>query len=285
MPSKQAEALVRYNLADLHTHSICSDGMRTPTEAVQEAHDAGLRALSLTDHDTVEGTEEAINAGKDLGVEVIPGSELSAHVGDREVHLLAYMIDWKDKRLKENLNKVHEARRQRGFAIVERLTDMGISITVDEILTQANGSPLGRPHIASVLVKKGVVANKDEAFLRFLGDRAPAFQSKPLIPAKDVITLVHQSGGIVVLAHPGHNLPDLVFSQLVSAGLDGIEIYHPSHQPSQIEFYSNLAVQNKLVMSGGSDSHGDENGTSIGDFGIGYEAIGKMRERAERYSV
>jgi len=276
---------VRYNLADLHTHSICSDGLRTPTQAVREAHDAGLRALSLTDHDTVEGTEEAIDAGKDLGVEVIPGSELSAHVGDREVHLLAYLIDWKNKRLNESLNRIHEVRRQRGIAIVERLTNMGISVTVDEILTQANGSPLGRPHIASVLVNKGVVANKDEAFLRFLGDRAPAFQSKPHIPAKNVIALVHQSGGIVVLAHPGHSLPDVVFSQLVAAGLDGIEIYHPSHQPPQIEFYTQLAVQNKLVMSGGSDSHGDEHGTNIGDFGIGYEAIDAMRARAERYSL
>ena len=275
---------MRYNLADLHTHSFCSDGLRTPTQAVQEAHAAGLRALSLTDHDTVEGTEEALHAGKSLGVEIIPGSELSAHVGDREVHLLAYMIDWEDKNLNESLNRVQDVRYERGIAIVEQLTKMGISITIDEILKQANGSPLGRPHIASVLINKGVVANKDEAFLRFLGDRAPAFQSKPNIPAGDVIDVVHQSGGIVVLAHPGQNLSDSVFSYLVSAGLDGIEIYHPSHQPPQIDFYTKLANQNKLVMSGGSDSHGNEQGTRIGDFGISYEAIDAMRTRAERYA-
>lgn len=275
---------MRYNLADLHTHSFCSDGLRTPTQAVQEAHAAGLRALSLTDHDTVEGTEEALHAGKSLGVEIIPGSELSAHVGDREVHLLAYMIDWADKNLNESLNRVQDVRYKRGIAIVEQLTKMGISITIDEILKQANGSPLGRPHIASVLINKGVVANKDEAFLRFLGDRAPAFQSKPNIPAEDVIDVVHQSGGIVVLAHPGQTLSDSVFSHLVSAGLDGIEIYHPSHQPPQIDFYTKLANQNKLVMSGGSDSHGNEQGTKIGDFGISYEAIDAMRTRAERYA-
>lgn len=276
---------MRYNLADLHTHSICSDGLRTPSQAVQEARNAGLRALSLTDHDTVEGIEEAINVGNELGVEVIPGSELSAHVGDREVHLLAYLFNYKDEQLNQSLKRVHEARHQRGHAIVEQLTNMGISITIDEILTQANGSPLGRPHIASVLIKKGVVASKEEAFLRFLGDRAPAFQSKPQIPAKNVIELVHQSGGIVILAHPGHSFPDVVFSQLVSAGLDGVEIYHPSHQLPQIEFYTKLALENKLVMSGGSDSHGDENGTNIGDFGIGYEAIDAMRIRAKRYSI
>ena len=275
---------MRYNLADLHTHSFCSDGLRKPTQAVQEAHAAGLRALSLTDHDTVEGTEEALHAGKSLGVEIIPGSELSAHVGDREVHLLAYMIDWADKNLNESLNRVQDVRYKRGIAIVEQLTKMGISITIDEILKQANGSPLGRPHIASVLINKGVVANKDEAFLRFLGDRAPAFQSKPNIPAGDVIDVVHQSGGIVVLAHPGQTLSDSVLSHLVSAGLDGIEIYHPSHQPPQIDFYTKLANQNKLVMSGGSDSHGNEQGTKIGDFGISYEAIDAMRTRAERYA-
>ena len=219
-----------------------------------------------------------------MGVEIIPGSELSAHVGDREVHLLAYMIDWADKNLNESLNRVQDVRYKRGIAIVEQLTKMGISITIDEILKQANGSPLGRPHIASVLINKGVVANKDEAFLRFLGDRAPAFQSKPNIPAEDVIDVVHQSGGIVVLAHPGQTLSDSVFSHLVSAGLDGIEIYHPSHQPPQIDFYTKLANQNKLVMSGGSDSHGNEQGTKIGDFGISYEAIDAMRTRAERYA-
>ena len=279
-----SEAILRYNLADLHTHSFCSDGFRTPTQAVKEAREAGLQALSLTDHDTVEGIDEAIEAGKRFQVEVIPGSELSAHVDDREVHLLAYLIDWNNLNLKNNLKLVHQKRRERGNAIVNKLNSMGITITIEEILDQAQGSPLGRPHIAAILVKKGVVADKDEAFVRFLGDRSPAFQAKPRIPAENVIDVVHRAGGIAILAHPGYSIPDAVINNLIKMGLDGVEVYHPAHQPQQIEFYTQLTIQHNLVISGGSDSHGDINGTNIGDYGIGYEAIEAMRNRAARYA-
>jgi len=276
---------VRYNLADLHTHSFCSDGMRTPTQAVEEAHEAGLQALSLTDHDTVEGIPEAMEAGERLGVEIVPGSELSAHVREREVHLLAYCMDWTNLELNSGLNQVHESRHQRGVAIVERLNDLGLEINLDEILDYAQGSPLGRPHIAAIMVKNGLVPNKDEAFNRYLGDRAAAFQPKPYISAEEVIARVHRAGGIVVLAHPGHSLPEAIIQQLIGFGLDGIEVFHPAHQPPQIDFYTQLAARHNLLTSGGSDSHGDAEGTRIGDYGIGYEAIVAMRERAATYAA
>lgn len=279
------EATVRYNLADLHTHSFCSDGMRTPTQAVEEARDAGLQALSLTDHDTVEGVDEAIEAGKRLGVEVIAGSELSAHVREREVHLLAYLMDWNNDELNSGLSQVHQARRQRGVAIVKRLNDMGLGIELEEVLDRAQGSPLGRPHIAAVMVEKGLVADKDEAFNRYIGDRAPAFRAKPHISAQEVIARVHRAGGVTFLAHPGHSLPDAVIQQLIGFGLDGIEVFHPAHQPPQIDFYTQLAERHSLLISGGSDSHGDAQGTRIGDYGIGYEAIEAMRARAARYAA
>jgi 3',5'-nucleoside bisphosphate phosphatase len=283
-PSKE-EASVRYNLADLHTHSFCSDGMRTPTQAVEEAREAGLQAISLTDHDTVEGIAEATEAGQRLGVEVIPGSELSAHVREREVHLLAYLMDWKNIELNSGLEQVHQARRQRGVAIVKRLNDMGMDVELEDVLAKAQGSPLGRPHIAAVMIEKGFVANKDEAFNRFIGDRGPAFRAKPHISAEEVIARVHRAGGVTVLAHPGHSLPEAIIEQLIGFGLDGVEVYHPAHQPPQIEFYTQLAAHHKLLISGGSDSHGDAEGTRIGDYGIGYEAIEAMRERAARYAA
>lgn len=276
---------MRYNLADLHTHSFCSDGMRTPTQAVEEAREAGLQAISLTDHDTVEGIAEATAAGERLGVEVIPGSELSAHVREREVHLLAYLMDCKNVELNSGLEQVHQARRQRGVAIVKRLNDMGMGVELDDVLAKAQGSPLGRPHIAAVMIEKGFVANKDEAFNRFIGDRGPAFRAKPHISAEEVIARVHRAGGVTVLAHPGHSLPEAVIEQLIGFGLDGVEVYHPAHQPPQIEFYTQLAARHKLLVSGGSDSHGDAEGTRIGDYGIGYEAIEAMRERAARYAA
>ena len=274
---------MRYNLADLHMHSFCSDGLRTPTQAVEEACEAGLQAISLTDHDTVEGIPEATEAGKRLGMEVIPGTELSAHVREREVHILAYCIDCSDDHFGTNLEKAFESRYQRGVAIVEKLNGLGLDVSLDEVLEQANGSPLGRPHIAAALVKKGLVADKNEAFNRYIGDRGPAFKAKPYTSAEDIIALIHHTGGVAVLAHPGASLHEGILQQLISFGLDGVEVFHPAHQPPQIDFYNQLADRHGLLKSGGSDSHGNVDGTRIGDYGVGYEVIEAMRERAATY--
>ncbi len=274
---------MRYNLADLHMHSFCSDGLRTPTQAVQEACEAGLQAISLTDHDTVKGIPEATAAGIRLGMEVIPGTELSAHVREREVHILAYCIDCSDNQFGSNLEKAFESRYQRGVAIVEKLNGLGLGVSLDDVLEQANGSPIGRPHIAAALVEKGLVADNNEAFNRYIGDRGPAFKAKPYTPADDVIALIHRTGGVAVLAHPGASLHEDIIQQLISFGLDGVEVFHPAHQPPQIDFYNQLADNHGLLKSGGSDSHGNIDGTRIGDYGVGYEVIEAMRERAATY--
>ena len=273
-----------YNLADLHTHSLCSDGLRTPTEAVEEACEAGLQAMSLTDHDTVQGVPEATEAGERMHMEVVPGTELSAHIRDREVHILAYCIDYRDDQLGTTLAKSFQARHQRGIAIVKALNSMGLTVSLDDVLSQANGSPLGRPHIAAAMVENGLVADRDEAFSRYIGDRGPAFRPKPYAAAQDLIALIHRTGGVAVLAHPSISLPESIIEQLVTYGLDGIEVFHPSHQPAQMEYYDQLADRYGLIKSGGSDSHGDSEGTRIGDYGVGYEVIEAMRERAATYA-
>mgnify|MGYP001036325984 FL=1 len=273
-----------YNLADLHVHSFCSDGLRTPTQAVEEARNAGVRALSLTDHDTVSGIEEASRAGFELGVEVVPGTELSAHVDDREVHLLAYFLDWQSPALGDYLSVLRQRRRERGEAMVERLNELGVSITVKEVLDHANGGLVARPHIAAAMIGSGAVTTKEEAFDRYIGDRGPAVVHKRRCPARDVIDLVHSQGGVAFLAHPGKRLPVTVVSRLVDAGLDGLEVFHPSHQPPQMEHYTNLAKRYDLLQSGGSDSHGDPDGSRIGDYGIGCEAIEAMTARAAEYA-
>lgn len=275
---------MRYNLADLHVHSLCSDGLQTPTQAVEEAFSAGLQALSLTDHDTVEGIPEALDVGARLGIEIIPGTELSAHVDDREVHLLGYCFDWQDAHLNATLSQVHQGRHNRGIAIVERLNNLGLGVTLEEVLDQAQGSPLGRPHIAAAMVDRGLVANNDEAFSLYIGDRGPAFRPKPYTAAEDVIGLIHRVKGVVVLAHPGTSLPEAVIARLVDGGLDGIEVFHPAHQPPQIDYYTQLARRYNLLTSGGSDSHGSSEGVRIGEYGIGYEAVTAMRERAAIYA-
>ena len=275
---------MRYNLADLHLHTFCSDGLRTPAQAVEEAYRAGLKAISLTDHDTVEGIDEAVEAGKRLKLEIVPGTELSAHISQREVHILAYCLDWKAPRLLSHLLLLVEQRRQRGTVIVERLNGLGLELSLEDVLKETSGAPLGRPHVAAAMVNRGLVANKDEAFSLYLGDRSPAFQPKPYIAAEEVIDLIHQVSGVAVLAHPGTSLSENLIAQLVDVGLDGLEVYHPAHRPPQIEYYVQLAQRYDLLQSGGSDSHGGPEGARIGDYGIGYEAIEALRERAATYA-
>ncbi len=283
-PFDRTDSHVRYNLTDLHTHSFCSDGLRTPAQAVEEGHEAHLQALSLTDHDTVEGIDEAMEAGEKWDLEIIPGTELSAHVKEREVHILAYCLEWKNPELTQHLDLLRTQRHERGVAIVELLNNLGVELTIDEVLQEASGGSLGRPHIAAAMISRGVVTSKDEAFERYLGDRSPAFSPKPYHSAEDVIDLVHRVGGVAVLAHPGTSLPEAIILQLVDAGLDGLEVFHPAHQAPQIEYYTQLTAQHNLLQSGGSDSHGGPEGVRIGDYGIGYEAIDAMRQRSANYS-
>ncbi len=275
---------MRYNLADLHTHSFCSDGLRTPTQAVEEALKAGVQVLSLTDHDTVEGMSEIFMAAQSQSIEILSGTELSAHVKDREVHILAYCVDWQAVSLLEHLELLRQRRHDRGAAIVERLNDLGVELTLEEVLQQASGGLVGRPHIAAAMINRGVVSSKQEAFIRFLGDRAPAIIPKPYTAAQEVMELVHQVGGVTVLAHPGHSVAEIVIAQLVDWGLDGIEVYHPSHQPLQIEFCQQMAQRYGLLQSGGSDSHGEISGPRIGDCGIGCEAVDAIKDRAAQYA-
>ena len=273
-----------YNLADLHMHSFCSDGLRTPSEAVGEAARAGVRAISLTDHDTVAGVQEAVEAGLRSGIRVIPGIELSAHIGDREVHLLSYFIHRRHPVLNDYVGLLRRRRRERGVAMVQRLNELGVAISIDEVMRHATSGLLGRPHIAAAMVGIGAVASKEEAFDRYIGDRRPAAVPKPRSPAADVIAMVHRLGGVAVLAHPAKSCPLPMLTRLVDSGLDGIEVFHPSHQPAQIEHYTKLAERFGLLPTGGSDSHGEESGPRIGDCGIGCEAIADLEARAARYA-
>lgn len=271
---------MRYNLADLHVHSYCSDGLRSPTAAVEEACTAGLVAVSLTDHDTMAGVDEALAAGRRLGVQVVPGIEFSAHVDDREVHLLAYFLDRHDPRLAEHMERLRIYRRERGSAIVERLNVLGVEVTIDDVLRKANGGLLGRPHIAAAMVERGAVATKELAFDLFIGDRKPADVPKPRIPYDALIALIHHLGGVAVLAHPGKSTSEALVARLAEAGMDGIEVFHPAHQPPQIEHYTEMAQRYNLLPSGGSDSHGETDGSRIGDYGIGSEAVEALCARA-----
>ncbi len=247
---------------DLHSHSTASDGAASPRVMVETAHAAGLAAVALTDHDTLGGVDEALAVGAELGIRVIPGAELSTTDGQREWHLLALHVHDRAG-LDAQLAPYREARIDRASRIVEKLEGVGAPIAYTDVLAEAAGGAVGRPHIARVLIAAGHVLDFREAFDRYLGYGRPAFVEKELIPIADAITMVHRCGGITVLAHPGPEGRAERVATLAAAGLDGLEIRHPGHAPEVESRLTKLAAQHGLVRSGGSDWHGASDGTRV----------------------
>lgn len=242
--------------ADLHMHTLCSDGSLSPAELVARAQSVGLSAISVTDHDCIDGLAEAKEAGALLGVEVVAGVELSVTVEDTEVHVLGYFFDPDHAALRAHLDAFQVYRRRRAEAMVARLHDLGVALPVEAVWAQAKGGALGRPHVAEALLAEGFVTTQQEAFERFIGDRAPAFVPKPLFPAAEALALLHEAGGIGVIAHPGHWTRDTTLMSLIRSGLDGVETIHPSHDASLTRYYREVARDFGLLETGGSDYHG-----------------------------
>ncbi len=240
---------------DLHSHSTASDGSQSPTVAVETAHGAGLTALALTDHDTLGGMPEAQVAADALGLRLVPGVELSVHQSDHEVHLLGLHI--RDvARMQSDLVLYRDRRVARALSIVDKLNVLGVAVTLDSVLAIANGGAVGRPHVAKALIVGGFVRDAREAFDRFLGAGRPGYVDKERLEIAEGIAMIHAAGGIAVLAHPGPEGRRERLEPLVAAGLDGIEIRHPSHSMDDIKRLTALTEFLGLVGSGGSDWHG-----------------------------
>jgi predicted metal-dependent phosphoesterase TrpH len=276
-------------LVDLHMHSTASDGAFAPAAVVEAAKAAGLGAIALTDHDTLGGVAEARQAGDRLGVRVVPGVELSAVEGDREVHVLGLHLSRLDE-LERQLVIFRTARRTRAERIVETLNRLGVPITLDAVLVEAAGGAIGRPHVARVLVANGWVMDFREAFDRYLGAGRPAFVAKHRVSVADAIALIHCAGGLAVLAHPGSEGNRRWIEALVAVGLDGIEVRHPGHSPDDVAQLGALVEHFGLVPSGGSDWHGAPEGArAIGCMKVPAEWLARqearVRERASRERV
>ena len=234
--------------------------------------------LALTDHDTVQGLSAAAEAAQDVDIRLVPGIELSVTEEGDEVHLLAYGIDPEHDTLRAHLEAFREARRERAWAMVDRLRDCGLSISDAVAVDAFEGSQaLGRPHVARILVTAGHVDTPREAFEQYLGREQPGFVEKPDVPAGDALRMVHEAGGAGVLAHPGHWTSSRRIRRLVEQGLDGLEVVHPSHDASLRGYYERLADGHGLFRTGGSDYHG---GAHRDDDRMG--AIGLTREEWER---
>lgn len=264
---------------DLHTHSTASDGTLPPERVIEAAARCGLAALALTDHDTIDGVPAARQAGDQAGIRVIAGVELSAFDDEREVHVLALHLSHLEA-LEKRLAELRAARHIRARKIVEKLNALGIPLTLDEVLKESNGGAVGRPHVARALIARGVVADFRDAFMRYLGNNGSAFVAKERLSIQDAIAIAHEAGALAIWAHPSEGGRRERLEPLVAAGLDGIEIRHPSHSGEDIKRLQALTDFFGLVPSGGSDWHGAPDGPRrLGIMNVPMEWLDKQDER------
>lgn len=242
---------------DLHLHSTASDGAHAPADVAARAARAGLAAIALTDHDTLAGVPEAIEAGRRLGLRVIPGCEFSVAAPWGEMHVLGYFLPPADPSLESFLQGCRDDRRRRAEEMVTRICGTGVLLTVDDVLLEADGGAIGRPHVARALVRRGLVVSVDAAFERFLRRGRPGFVAKRLPAFADVAALVHATGGLVSAAHLKDHGTRARLTRLRGEGLDAVETRHPSHDPDTRARLTDLALELGLLRTGGSDWHGD----------------------------
>jgi predicted metal-dependent phosphoesterase TrpH len=262
---KKGEFLLSKHEADLHTHTLASDGTQSPAANVKMAKDAGLSALAITDHDTVSGISEALSEGAKLGIEIVPGVEISTVAGNQDIHVLGYYIDYEDAPFLERLESLRETRNSRNEMMLERLRELGMDITMDDVqreveAVKSEGDTIGRPHIAAVLLKKGYVSSISEAFEHLLGKDGKAYVNPPRIEPATAVEWIREAGGSAVLAHPGIYGDDALVEAIIRGGIDGIEVYHSDHSPEDEARYLELAKRNGLPITAGSDFHGERGG-------------------------
>jgi len=270
--------------ADLHLHTFFSDGTFTPEELVLYAQKNSLACIALTDHDTVEGCERAAKACAAVKMEFIPGAELTAEMDDTEVHILGYFLDTQNAVLLEKIAKFQAVRQSRIHEMVAALNKLGVPLKVEAVFALANCKSPGRPHVARALVKERLIGNLDEAFEKYLKRGRPAWVPKAKMSALESVELIHQAGGLAVMAHPGLNRSDEIIPGLVDAGLDGIECFHSKHSTSTSERYLEIADKYRLLVTGGSDCHGfSKNKPLIGSVRLPYEHVQELQAKvAER---
>ncbi|EHQ90289.1 PHP domain-containing protein [Desulfosporosinus youngiae] len=269
--------------ADLHCHTTASDGLLSPKELICLAAELGLKGIGITDHDTIQGWKEAEEAGADYKIQILKGIELNTDWQGKEIHILGYELDPAAGYLINKLKTIREAREQRMLDIIQRLSAQGIRIGEDEVRQLAQGESIGRPHIAHVLLERGFVGSIQEAFERFIGIGAPAYVPRYRLTTEEGIALIREAHGIPVLAHPGMQRLEGEISTWVKFGLQGIEVSHSEHSSADVARYQALAQQYNLLMTGGSDFHGEvrKPGVELGRWGTSLSVLQKIQELAK----
>jgi predicted metal-dependent phosphoesterase TrpH len=276
---------------DLHTHSTYSDGTDKPSELINKALAAGITVIGLTDHDSIGGWQEA-TASLRPGISLVPGAEISCQTTDGiSVHILGLLFDSSNSELMNTLEKTRENRHGRMEKIIARINEAGINITMNDVLAQlSDGATLGRPHLADALVKKGVVASRDEAFTQMLHNNSKYYVSHYSPTPEDAIALIKAAGGVSVIAHPmashrGRTISLETFGSLIDSGLDGIEVDHRDHSPDEKKQLIALASGSNLVMTGASDYHGNGKLNSLGEYTTNPDQWQRLEARANARRV
>lgn len=277
---------------DLHSHTQASDGMNTPSENVRIAYERGLAALAITDHDTVAGVKEALQAGESLNITVVPGVEISTLTDETDIHVLGYYVDYRDPVFLERLAGLRRTRDNRNTKILQKLNELGIEMTMEEVIgglgrPLAPDESIGRPHIADALVLKGHALNLRDAFDRYLAQGAAAYVPQPRIHPKEACEWIRDAGGAAVLAHPGlYGNDQLVRAIIEEGGFSGIEVFHSDHGAPEEERYSAMAAECGLIVTAGSDYHGERQGQVFhGDIGsrqVPMEVLDQLQQARAR---
>lgn len=282
--------MIEERYCDFHSHTTHSDGTYSPNELVALAKKENISCLAITDHDTVSGVSEAQAEGARIGVEIIPGIEISAQFERGTLHILGYFLDHRSKALCQKLEDIQQARRERNPQIIAKLNSLGMNITLDEVIAESGGEQVGRPHFARVLIKKGYVKDFEEAFDKYLTKGAPAYVDKRRFTSKESIEMINQAGGLAVLAHPKQMKLDdqpsrleAEISRFKAEGMAGIEAYSSCQSKEEAASYIKLAEKYGLLVTGGSDFHGiNRSQIPIGWMGDGvhltYEVVDRMKK-------
>lgn len=265
---------------DLHVHTTHSDGTFTPKEIVDLARKIKLSGIAITDHDTTSGLEIALKYSKSFNdLTIIPGIELSCVHENEEVHILGYYINYNDSNLINTTNKIKKSRVERGLKIIEKLNQLGLDININDVNKFTNNNFVGRPHVARALISRGYVSNMEEAFEKYIKLGAPAYVERYKISIKETINLIKSIGGIPILAHPGLIKNKKILKYCLNKGIKGLEAIHPKHSKEDVHYLIEFAKRNNLLITGGSDFHGDRgyNELLLGKYYVGANTILQLR--------
>lgn len=273
-----------HELVDLHCHSTLSDGTLSVREMLDVAVRRKLSALAITDHDNIDSFTVGLPIARELGIDLVPGVEISSYDGESDVHILGYFFDPTNLALNQTLERIKRRRVLRVKAMVRKLNKLGMELRLERVLSYVHGGTVGRPHIARALLEEEYVGSFQEAFEKWLSPGMPAYVDSEGLNPVQAVALIRNAGGVAVMAHPHHTNRDIIIPRLVEAGLSGIEIYCWKMPQSATRRYQEIARKHNLVLTGGSDSHGEKPGIpGIGSVRVSRSVLDKLLEARDRH--